>query len=138
MVRQVKRAAVFIIGLNCWLWYGSLVIAQSDDLVRGERLYQRCYACHSLAPDEKPALQGPSLYGIIGRRAASLANFSYSPALTAKSEGGLVWTEDDLDQFLSDPERVIPGNQMGFFGLPDARDRSDLIAYLKNATRHRR
>jgi cytochrome c len=44
-----------------------------------------------------------------------------------------VWTEDELDQFLLEPERAIPGNQMGFFGLPKARDRADLIAYLKNA-----
>ena len=89
-------------------------------------------------PNEQPRLQGPSLYRIVGRRAASVAGFSYSPALRGKGEAGLVWTEDELDQFLLEPERAIPGNQMGFFGLPDACDRADLIAYLKNAAQRPR
>jgi cytochrome c len=58
--------------------------------------------------------------------------FSYSPALTATGEAGLVWTEEQLDRFLAAPEDMLPGNQMGFFGLRDARDRADLIAYLKD------
>lgn len=55
----------------------------------------------------------------------------------AKGEAGLVWTEDELDRFLLEPEGVLPGNQMGFFGLSDARDRTDLIAYLKDAAKRR-
>jgi cytochrome c len=55
----------------------------------------------------------------------------------AKGEAGIVWTEDELDRFLLEPEGVLPGNQMGFFGLPDARDRTDLIAYLKDAAKRR-
>jgi cytochrome c len=110
-----------------------MATADTGDVVRGARVYQRCYSCHTVDPTGQARLQGPSLYGVIGRRAASVAGFSYSPALTAKAEAGLVWTEDELDQFLLEPERAIPGNRMGFFGLPDARDRADLIAYLKNA-----
>jgi cytochrome c len=123
----------FVIGLGC-LWHPAVATADPGDSARGARVYQHCYSCHTVDPNEQARLQGPSLYRIVGRRAASVAGFSYSPALTAKAEAGLVWTEEELDQFLLEPERAIPGNQMGFFGLPDARDRADLIAYLKNAT----
>jgi cytochrome c len=111
--------------------------ADSGDVARGASVYQSCYSCHTVDPNEKARLQGPSLYRVVGRRAASAAGFSYSPALRDRGEAGLIWTEDELDRFLLEPERVIPGNQMGFFGLPDARDRADLIAYLKDAAQRR-
>jgi cytochrome c len=115
-----------------------MATADSGDVARGARVYQRCYSCHTVDPNEQARLQGPSLYGVVGRRAASVAGFSYSPVLMAKGETGLVWTEDELDRFLLEPEHVLPGNQMGFFGLPDACDRADLIAYLKNAAQRPR
>jgi cytochrome c len=105
----------------------------SGNAAGGAQVFLKCFACHSVDPAETAKLQGPNLYGIVGRRAASVPGFSYSPALTAMGEAGLVWTEQQLDRFLADPEGMVPGNQMGFFGLPDARDRADLIAYLKNA-----
>jgi cytochrome c len=122
-----------VICLAGWLCNPAMAAADTGEVVRGARVYQRCYSCHTVDPNEQARLQGPSLYGVVGRRAASLAGFSYSPALIAKAEAGLVWTEDELDRFLLEPERAIPGNLMAFFGLPDARDRADLIAYLKNA-----
>jgi cytochrome c len=128
-----RRTVLIVISLAGWLWHPAMVIADSGDTARGSRVYQLCYSCHTVDPNEQARLQGPSLYRIVGRRAASVAGFSYSPALTAKGEAGLVWTEDEPDQFLLEPERAIPGNQMGFFGLPNKRDRADLIAYLKNA-----
>jgi cytochrome c len=138
MALRTKQEAILFIGFTCWLWQTAIALAQSGDVARGERLYQRCYACHSTDPEEKATLQGPSLYKVIGRRAASIANFSYSPALTNKGEAGLVWAEDELDRFLLDPERAIPGNQMGFFGLPKDRDRADVIAYLKHQAKNER
>jgi cytochrome c len=128
-----RRAVVAVIGLAGWLWHSAMATADSGDVARGARIYQRCYSCHTVDQNEQARLQGPSLYRVVGRRAASVAGFSYSPALTAKGEAGLSWTEDEIDKFLLEPERVIPGNLMGFFGLPDARVRADLIAYLKNA-----
>ena len=127
-----RRAVLVVIGLG-WLWHPAMATADSGDAARGARIYQRCYSCHTVDPNEQATLQGPSLYRIVGRRAASVAGFSYSPALTAKGQAGLVWTEHALEQILWEPERAIPGNQMGFFGLPNKRDRADLIAYLKNA-----
>lgn len=101
--------------------------AGGGDPVRGERVFQRCYACHSVDPAET-GLPGPNLHGVIGRPAASLPDFEYSPAFLAAR--GLVWDERTLDAFIKDPQEVVPDNEMGFFGLADMRDRADLIAFL--------
>jgi cytochrome c len=131
-LRAERRARLVAISVLFWLAAGPVQALEDEgDAGRGVRVFQRCYACHSVDPTETVKLQGPSLYRIVGRRAASVPGFSYSPALMAMGEAGLVWTEERLDRFLADPERMLPGNQMGFFGLPDGRDRADLIAYLK-------
>jgi cytochrome c len=127
--RADRRASVVVIGLASWLWYSATGAAHSGDIARGARVYQRCYSCHTVDPNEKVRLQGPSLYRVVGRRAASAAGFSYSRALMAKGEAGLVWTEDELNRFLGEPESMLPGNQMNFFGLP---------AYLKDAGQRQR
>ena len=73
---------------------------------------------------------GPSLKGIVGRPSGAIAGFSYSPALTAR---GITWTPANLDAFITSPTKYAPGTRMPFAGLPDARDRADLIAYLEQA-----
>lgn len=78
-------------------------------------------------------MQGPSLYRVLGRRAAALEGFDYSDALKARGAEGLVWDEAALDAFVTDPQATIPGVAMGFFGLDEAQDRADLIAYLRQA-----
>lgn len=91
---------------------------------RGMALYQaRCTACHS--PDHNRA--GPAHRGVFGRHAGSVPGYDYSPALKASS---LVWTRENLDRWLAGPERLVPGQKMGY-SVPDAQDRSDLIAYLE-------
>lgn len=102
----------------------------SADLARGEILSFACRACHGLAPDE-PSPIGPPLHGMFGRRAASLPNFDYSPALEGS---GLVWTAETLDAWLARPDEYIPGNAMAFTGFRSADDRRALIAYLKRRT----
>lgn len=91
---------------------------------RGEQVYARCLACHALASDRV----GPRHCGLIGRRAASIAGFDYSPAL---KRSGIVWNEKSLNHFLADPMRAVPGTSMTYDGVPLAVDREDLIAYLK-------
>jgi cytochrome c len=103
------------------------------DPARGERVFQRCYSCHSVDPHETATMQGPSLYRVLGRRAASLDGFEYSDALKERGAEGLVWNEATLDAFVADPRTTIPGVSMGFFGLDEAQDRADLIAYLRQA-----
>ncbi len=104
----------------------------AGDAERGEREFQRCYACHSVKEGETD-LTGPNLKSVIGRKAASLEGFAYSPAMRGKGAAGLVWTERTLDVYLMDPEAMVPGTVMIFNGLPDPRDRADVIAYLKRA-----
>jgi cytochrome c len=104
--------------------------AQEGDWVRGERVFQRCYACHSLDPHERAKLQGPSLLGIIDRPAASMIGFEYSEAMRAQAAAGLVWTAAILNRYLADPEAAVPGTLMGMPPLREAQDRADLIAYL--------
>lgn len=106
----------------------------AGDAARGERVFQRCFACHSVDPAERN-LQGPNLHGVVGRRAATLPEFEYSPAMLALGKTGLVWTGETLARFLTDPQGLVPGNAMGFFGLPSAEERADLIRYLERSGR---
>ena len=108
---------------------GAVPPAGSPSHAAGERAYQKCYACHSLGgPD--PATQGPSLKGIVGRAVAADPGFAYSEAMHAYAAAQPRWTREALDAFIADPQAVVPGNEMGFFGMPDAEERRALIAYL--------
>ena len=107
--------------------------AAEGDPARGERVFQRCYACHSVDPSETTGLEGPNLHGVVGRPAGAVDGFAYSEALRARAAEGLVWDEAALDAFLADPQGFLPDNAMGFFGLRDEAACADLIAYLKAA-----
>jgi cytochrome c len=109
----------------------SIAATAEGDAARGARVFQRCYSCHSVDPNETAQLQGPSLYGVIGRRAGSVPGFEYSDAMKAKGAAGLIWSADVLSRFIADPEALVPGTPMVVLPpLQDARDRADLIAYL--------
>ena len=104
-------------------------MARADgDAARGENKFEECAACHKIAPGEDNV--GPSLHGVFGRKAGTLADFRYSPAL---KRSGITWTAQTLDTFLADPQKVVPANRMPYAGLADASDRADLIAYLQKA-----
>jgi cytochrome c len=106
--------------------------AKSEGLSAGERAYQKCYSCHSLeGPDSR--LQGPSLNGIVGRDVAAEEGFTYSPAMRAYAARQERWTREVLDAFIADPLAVVPGNEMGFFGIEDAEERRALIEYLASS-----
>jgi cytochrome c len=98
--------------------------AAAGDAEAGRALYQsRCSACHSLDYNDV----GPAHRGVFGRAAAQAKGFAYSDALKASHQ---VWNEESLDRWLADPEKVAPGQRMGI-NVPDAKERADLIAYLK-------
>jgi cytochrome c len=105
--------------------------ASAQDLQRGRRVFTRCIACHSLEAERGPA-PGPSLIGIVGRAAAALPDFEYSPALIEAGRKGLVWTEDVLDRFVADTKAFLPGTVMGFLRIPEAADRRALIDLIKS------
>jgi cytochrome c len=103
------------------------------DPTRGERVFQRCYACHSVQAGEE-RLPGPNLRCVLGRRAGTRAGFEFSPAMVeAGASGGLVWSRVTLEAFLAEPERVVPGTPMSA-ALASADDRRDLIDYLAAAS----
>jgi cytochrome c len=105
--------------------------AEPGNTANGERLYRACIACHSLEPNRN--MTGPSLAEIWNRKSGSLASFPrYSPALKS---AGIVWHDDTLDEWIKeDPQHFIPENTMTFPGMKDARQRADLLAFLKDAT----
>lgn len=97
------------------------------DATRGQRIFRACAACHSLEADKN--MTGPSLSGLFGRKAGSLTSFSrYSTPLKSS---GVIWNDETLDQWIADPQHVVPGNQMTFPGVKDRAQRSDLLAFLK-------
>jgi cytochrome c len=106
-------------------------VARADgDAARGEARFQDCAACHKL--DAGANNVGPSLHGIFARKAGELADFRYSPAM---KRSGIVWTPETLEQFIADPQAMVPGNRMPFAGVANAGDRADLVAYLSKASK---
>ena len=96
------------------------------DPARGADLFrQNCSACHSQQPGQN--LVGPSLFSIVGRAAASIADFSYSAALKGS---GIVWTADRLMAYLKSPRQYVPGVKMMFPGLSNEKDRENVVAFL--------
>jgi cytochrome c len=110
------------------LVFSPLGWAAEGDVVRGERIYERCGACHSLERNRT----GPKHCGLFGRRAGSLPGYAYSRAMM---KSGITWDAGTLDRFLVDPLKAMPGTKMGYAGVKDPTDRSDLLAYLEHASR---
>ena len=112
-----------------WVWLGCCSLCQlgqaatGEELELGRSLYEsRCGACHGLDANRV----GPMHRQLIGRRAGQVAGYAYSPALKSSA---VVWTAQTLDQWLSNPEAMIPGQRMNF-SVPSAEDRRLLIEYL--------
>ena len=104
--------------------------AAEGNPARGQRLFGACAACHSLQPDSN--MTGPSLANVWNRKAGSLPSFNrYSDALKSAN---IVWNDKTLDEWIKDPQNIVPGNQMTFAGIKDAQPRADLLAFLKEGT----
>lgn len=100
-------------------------IAQADPKA-GQQVANKCLTCHTLTKGG-PNRIGPNLYGVVGRPVASHPGFDYSDAM--KKHGGN-WTLERLDQFISNPRQTVPGTKMTFVGVPQDKDRHNLLAYL--------
>lgn len=123
----VSLAAVIAAG--CAVPQGAA--APADGPSRGARLFQQCYACHSVIPGED-GLTGPNLAGVAGRAMAADPGYrDYSPALRRAGAQGRAWSAAELDRFLADPEAAMSGTTMAYVGLRDAADRAALIAWLR-------
>lgn len=101
------------------------MVAAAPPSPAGQEFFeQHCAACHSVEPDDNEV--GPSLAGVVGRKAGSAAGFDYSPALKA---WGKAWTPAQLDQYLAGPQKLVPGTRMAMT-VPAADQRQAIIAYL--------
>ena len=104
------------------------VLAAAADSANGKTIFeQRCGICHAVSAAPGGPVAGPSMVGIVGRKAATVPGFSlYSPALKGS---GLTWSTKTLDEFLTMPMQKVPGTTMPMM-LPDAKERADVIAYM--------
>jgi len=93
------------------------------DAARGQALYQGCEDCHSIDKNDV----GPMHRGVVGRAAGSVPNYNYSPALRGAK---FIWTEDNLDKWLTNPQDFVPGTKM-FYQVKNPQDRADIIEFLK-------
>ncbi len=98
--------------------------AVAADVAHGEKVFQACAACHT----ERPDAIGPSLKGVVGRHAAALEDYRYSNPMR---RANLVWDENNLREYIANPQEKVRGNRMPFGGLTDPKDVEDVIAYLK-------
>lgn len=96
---------------------------------KGEKVFAKCKACHDVEKGVNKV--GPTMKGIVGRAAASVADYKYSAAMVAKGAEGLVWTEETLTVYLPDPKAYVPKTKMAFAGLKKPEEVADIIAYLK-------
>lgn len=109
---------------------GALLLAAgavgAQDAKHGGQVFATyCAMCHSTQSGRN--VMGPSLHGVVGRKAGTVPGFNYSPAMQAS---GVTWTPANLETYLIDPKAFVPHNRMSFPGLHDAKDRADLIAFL--------
>ena len=95
------------------------------DAARGEKRFEECVACHST--ERGANALGPTLHGVFDRKAGELADYRYSPAL---KRSGITWTPHTMAESVAETQKMVPANRMPFAGLPDARERADLIMYL--------
>lgn len=117
-IRLVAMAALF-----------ATPAAFAADATKGKTVFDaKCGICHSASAEPGGAVAGPNMFGIMGRKAATVTSFTmYTPAL---KNSGITWDEKIMEEFLANPMGKVPGTMM-VIALPDAKERTDVIAYLK-------
>jgi cytochrome c len=110
---------------------GAAVHAAGDPARGADLFRQNCSECHSTEPGQN--LVGPTLFSVVGRPAASVADFPYS---TAMKSSGIRWTTSQLMDYLRAPREYLPGVKMKFAGLRDQKDRENVVAFLATLRDH--
>ena len=118
-----KRAALLataVIALAPGVSWGAGDAQAGIDVFAGQ-----CAECHSMKEGKNK--KGPSLFAVVGRKAGAVADFKYSDSMKSS---GLTWTPEQIDAYVTAPKKAVPGGIMKYDGLPEAKARADLIAYL--------
>lgn len=147
-VRMVRRHGHGMRMKSGWMWGGAALLvlaglavtwwlaspsgapratALVGNVAAGKHAFVRCAECHQIGPSARGGF-GPQLNGLLGRRAASTADYQYSDAM---KHAGIVWTADNVAAFLRGPSTMVPGTKMGFWGIRDEQQIADLLAYLR-------
>lgn len=129
-MRRVLRGSWLVVG-GCALLVATTFTAhvRGADVDKGKAVFEQCAACHSL--DGSGDYDGPTLKGVMGRKAGALEEYRYSAAM---KRSDVTWDATTLDKYVTDPQAFIPGNRMAFAGIADKGERDDLIAFLTIAT----
>ena len=126
-LKRVNLKAVIAM-VGCLVLPG--VVAAQGNAAEGENVFKKCKTCHDIGDGAKNKI-GPVLNNIVGRKAASIDGYAFSSDLKALGSQGFVWTEENLNKYLTNVKDVVAHGKMVFPGLKDDQDRKDLIAYLK-------
>jgi cytochrome c len=120
------RASVRPLVLAIVLAFALANSGAAADVEAGKKTFKLCALCHTAEPGKNKV--GPSLFGVVGRKAGSLESYNYSDAM---KNFGKTWTPETLDIYLTDPHAVVPGTKMIFPGIKGQTERANLIAYLE-------
>ena len=110
---------------------GAIDIAQLlslGSIEHGQKVFKKCSACHVAAKGGKNKI-GPVLYGVMGRKSASISDYKYSKALIAHAK---VWSYDEMNAYLIKPQAHIKGTKMAFAGLKSEKDRASVMLYMNS------
>lgn len=125
-IQSIMLVAGMALFAACAISPAGAADAAKGDAVKGKALFNRCAICHSNTKGA-PNRIGPNLFGVEGRKSASIAGFSYSGAM---KKSGIVWSADKLHAFVTRPAALVPGTKMAFPGVANPGQVDDLVAYL--------
>jgi cytochrome c len=117
---KIAAASLLAVGL-----LSSQAFADGDP-VKGKAVFARCAVCHNVEKDGGNGV-GPNLFGVAGRKSATVDGFNYSGPMKAAN---ITWTDDNLSKWIAGPAKMIPGTKMAFGGIAQKSQIADVIAYL--------
>ena len=123
MSKRILLPALAVLGLAL------APAAQAQNAEAGRTVYNQCRACHTIEAGGRNGV-GPNLHAVVGRRAGAVEGFRYSAPMRTAAEGGLTWTPENLDRYLTNPKDLVPAGSMAFAGLRNEQQRKDLIAWM--------